>query len=73
MSVRRWYVQEALRSYPSLKRVLGDLTEAEVLHVLELESQTLRRRSVIDRLISKAVRLNELSYGAELRKKYGGS
>lgn len=70
MSVRRWYVQEALRSYPSLKRVLGDLTEAEVLRALELESQTMRRRSIIDRLISKAVRLNELSYSRQLKEKF---
>lgn len=72
MAVRKWHVDQALASYPSLKRVLGELTEEEVLAALNLESATMRRRSVIDRLISRAVRLNELSYSRQLKERFGG-
>lgn len=73
MAVRSWHIDQALASYPSLKRVLGELTEEEVLRALELESATLRRRSIIDRLISRAVRLNELSYSRQLKEKFHGT
>lgn len=72
MAVRKWHIDQALASYPSLKRVLGELTEEEVLAALDLESATMRRRSVIDRLISRAVRLNELSYSRQLKERFGG-
>jgi hypothetical protein len=72
MAVRKWHIDQALASYPSLKRVLGELTEEEVLAALNLESATMRRRSVIDRLISRAVRLNELSYSRQLKERFGG-
>lgn len=72
MAVRKWHLDQALASYPSLKRVLGELTEEEVLAALDLESATMRRRSVIDRLISRAVRLNELSYSRQLKERFGG-
>lgn len=71
MAVRRWHLDQALASYPSLKRVLNELTQEEVLAALDLESKTMRRRSLMDRLISRAVRLNELKYSAELRETYG--
>lgn len=73
MAVRKWHLDQALASYPSLKRVLGELTEEEVLAALDLESATMRRRSVIDRLISRAVRLNELSYSRQLKERYHGT
>lgn len=72
MAVRKWYLAQALESYPSLKRVLGELTEEEVLAALDLESSTLRRRSLIDRLIQRAVRLNEVNYARQLKEKYHG-
>lgn len=72
MAVRKFYLQQATASYPSLKKVLGELTHEEVIAALDLESSTLRRRSLIDRLISRAVRLNELTYSAYLKEKHHG-
>ncbi len=70
MEVRKWYLDRALDSYPSLKAVIGELTLEEVIAALDLESGTLRRRSLIDRLISRAVRLNEVSFNRQLKEKY---
>ena len=72
MAVRKWYLDRALTSYPSLKAVIGELTLEEVIAALDLESSTLRRRSLIDRLISRAVRLNEISFNRQLKEKYRG-
>ena len=72
MAVRKWYLDRALASYPSLKAVIGELTLEEVIAALDLESSTLRRRSLIDRLISRAVRLNEVSFNRQLKEKYHG-
>ena len=68
--VRDWYVGQALESYARLNEVLGELTEDEVFAALELESQTRRRRSIVDRLISRAIRLNEITYATQLKRKY---
>ena len=73
MSTRRWYINQALKSFPSLVEVLGELTEEEVLACLKLEASTLRRRSIVDRLISRAVRLNEISYSRQLKEKFHGT
>lgn len=70
MAVRKWYLDQALTSYPSLKRVLSELTQEEVLAALDLESATLRRKSLIDRLIQRAVRLNEVVYSRQLKEQY---
>ena len=70
MAVRKWYLDRALASYPSLKAVIGELTLEEVIAALELARSTLRRRSLIDRLISRAVRLNEISFTNHLKEKY---
>lgn len=70
MAVRKWYLDRALASYPGLKAVIGELTLEEVIAALDLESSTLRRRSLIDRLISRAVRLNEVSFNRQLKEKY---
>lgn len=72
MAARPWHIGQALDSYPSLLKVLSELTEEEVLHALSLESASRRRQSIIDRLISRAVRLNELSYAKTLKEKYHG-
>lgn len=72
MTVRKWYINQALESYSSLRTVLDELTEEEVLAALKLESATLRRRSMISRLISRAVRLNEVFYAISLKEKYHG-
>lgn len=73
MSIRKWYVDQALQSFVRLNEVLSELTEAEVLACLDLEVATQRRRSIVDRLISRAVRLNEISYNLTLKGKYHGS
>lgn len=70
MSVRKWYVSEALTSYARLTELLPELTEEEVLACLELEAASTRRESVLDRLISRAVRLNELHYQRQLKEKF---
>ena len=70
MAVRKWSLGRARAAYPSLKAVIGELTLEEVIAALELERSTLRRRSLIDRLISRAVRLNEISFTNHLKEKY---
>ena len=67
-----WLVTRALDSFLALDAVLNELTHADVIAALELESSTRRRRSVLDRLISRAVRLNEISYKRQLKGKYHG-
>jgi len=73
MSVSKYRVALALSSFKQLNVVLPQLNEAEVMAALELESSTRRRRSVIDRLISRAVRLNEISFNQSLQEKYYGT
>jgi len=68
--VRDWYVGQALDSVVKLNEVLGELTEDEVLAALRLESQSRRRRSIMDRLISRAVRLNEIKYSSQLKMEF---
>lgn len=69
-AVRNWYVKRALESSSALLEVLPELTADEVLAAIDLESQTRRRRTVVDRLISRAVRLNEITYSTSLKEKY---
>jgi hypothetical protein len=73
VQVRDWHVGQALASFERLTEVLLGLTEAEVLKALELESQSRRRRSIMDRLIGRAVRLNEVAYSTQLKEKYHGT
>lgn len=58
MSVRKWYLSEALTSYRRMLEVVGELTEEEVFACLDLEAGSQRRRSVLERLIKRAVQLN---------------
>jgi len=71
--VRQWHVSEALSSMRRLHELIDELTEEEVLAALELESGSQRRASIIDRLISRAVRLNEIKYSKQLKEKYHGT
>jgi hypothetical protein len=73
MSVRRWYLDQALVSYKRLNEVLNELTAEEVTACLDLEAGTQRRRSVLDRLISRAVRLNEIKFNQALQEKIHGT
>lgn len=70
MAVRSWFVGQALVSVARLNKVLAELSEDEVLACLDLESQSLRRKSIVDRLVSRAVRINELAYTSALNDKY---
>lgn len=68
--IRQWHVQAVLESYQNLGVILPELTEQEVLRALEVEHRTRRRRSMIDRLIARATRLNEITYQLLLKEKY---
>ena len=68
--VRRFLIGQALDSFSSLAEKINELTEAEVLEALNLEASTTRRRSMIDRLIGRAIRLRELDYQRQLKEKY---
>lgn len=72
MAIRTQYVVQALGSFRTLNDVLGKLTEEEVLHCLQVEAGSTRRRSVINRLISRAARINELRYTRQLKEKFRG-
>lgn len=72
MSVSKYKINEALRSFAALNEVIGKLTEEEVLACLQLESATQRRQSILDRLVSRAARLNEVKYVRQLKEKYHG-
>ena len=65
-------VRRALESYIELNNLINDMTEDEVLSALQLEADTLRRTAIIDRLVSRAVRLNEIKYAQELKAKFYG-
>ena len=73
MTPRKWHMQQATGSFSQLTAVLPELHLSEVLAALELESQTMRRKSSIDRLIARAVRLNELAYSAALKSRYAST
>ena len=63
--LRKWHVNEALASVRRLRAIMPELTEAEVLHVLELEQQTLQRKHVVELLINQATKLyKEKLYGS---------
>jgi hypothetical protein len=70
MATRRWHITQALGSVAQLNSILLELTEEEVLACLDLESQSARRKSVINRLIARAARLNEIAYVAAIKLKY---
>ena len=72
-SVRKWYLNQALESFKRLNEVLNELTQQEVLACLNLEAASRRRRSVIDRLISRAIRLAEIELSRQLKEKYLGT
>ncbi len=73
VTVRRFYIGQALTSFKGLTAVLDELTEEEVLACLRLEASSQRRQSILDRLISRATRLRELSYNRQLKEKFHGT
>ena len=68
--MRQFYISKALKSSRSLEQILSELTEEEVLHVLEVEVGSRRRSVMIDRLIQKAAEIHRKSYIAKLKEKF---
>lgn len=68
-----WRIAKALASYRSLLSILEELTEMEVLHVLEVEAGSRRRAVMLNKLIQKAAELNRNSYIRNLKEKYNGT
>ena len=68
MATRKWHMAHALTSVRALATVITDLTEEEVLAALDLESASQRRRSILERLIKRAIQLKTQS----LLEKYLG-
>ena len=71
--VRKHYISAALENFVQLNKVLPGMTEQEVYACLDLEAASQRRRTTIDRLISRAVRLNEITFNQKLKDKYHGN
>lgn len=67
--MRPWHVSRALESFRALGEVIDQLTEEEVYHALKLEVETQRRKTIIDRLISKAADFNRQTFEKTLRAK----
>lgn len=72
MTVRKWYLAQATQSFATLRTVVNQLTLEEVLAALSLESQSQRRSSVLNRLIARASRLQEIEFTRHLKEKYHG-
>lgn len=72
MTVRKWHLSQATFSFSTLRTVINQLTLAEVIAALDLESQTMRRKSITNRLIARASRLQEIEYTRQLKEKYHG-
>jgi hypothetical protein len=66
-------VRRALGTYVTLNEIINDMSAKEVMTALDMEAASLRRTAVIDRLISRAVRLNEIEYAQKLKAKYYGA
>jgi hypothetical protein len=70
MTVRKWHISRALESYSSLNRIVNELTENEVITCLHLEAGSRRRRSIINRLIQRAVRLRTIETTRQLKEQF---
>lgn len=69
MALRKWQMAQALTSVRVLATVVHEMTEEEVLAALDLESASQRRRSVLERLIKRAIQLKT----QRLQEKYLGT
>lgn len=72
MSVRKWYLSEALVSYRRLLGVIHELSLEEVMAALNLESATQRRQSLTGKLIDRAVQLESQIIRKRLQEKSNG-
>ena len=67
-----WRTTRALESFRELGKVIDQLTEEEVYFCLRLESESQRRTSLMDRLITKAAQFNQQQFVAKLKEKLNG-
>lgn len=70
MSVRTYLVADALNSYRDLTLSLKEFTLEELEYALELERDTQRRPSVMDRIIRRIVAIRSAQIRFELQRKY---
>lgn len=68
-----WRTSRALDSYRQLLEVVEELTEEEVYYCLKLEVETQRRKTIIERLITRAADLNRQTFIATLKEKIHGT
>ena len=68
--VRTDQVRYALESYQNLQCMVNHLTARELHAALRLESQSNRRKVVLERLIRRLVHLREQSFRDKLQRKY---
>ena len=68
-----WRTSRALESFRELLKVIEHLTEEEVYYCLKLESESQRRKSVMDRLVSEAAKFNQQHFIKSLKEKINGS
>lgn len=72
-TVRKHIVADVLSSYRELTHNIAQLSLAELYYALELEGDTQRRPSAIERLIKRIVSLESSNLRDKLRRKYNGS
>lgn len=68
--VRKFYVGRALESSAALNMVLHELTEKEIVHCLDLEASSQRRKSIISALARRLARLKRQELIQQLVEKY---
>lgn len=68
--MREHLVRQAIRSYQDLQTVVNELTAKELYKVLELESSTNRRASIIKRVIRRLVWLRESNFRLRLMRRF---
>lgn len=68
-----WRTSRALESFRELAKVADQLTEEEVYYCLKLESESQRRKTLIDRLVAEAAKFNQQHFIKSLKEKINGT
>jgi len=68
-----WRTNRALESFRELLKVVDQLTEEEVYYCLKLESESQRRKSLMDRLVVEAAKFNQQHFIKSLKEKINGT
>lgn len=63
-------ISQALQGYRELSEVLPHMTEQELREVLDIESASVRRPVMIERMVQRLVRLVEIRTRQELERRY---